>query len=749
MNEKHFSSVSTVLHIASNQVRATAALLDEGGTVPFIARYRKEKTGQLDEVQIAAIRDELERLGEMDKRKDAILKSLEERDILTDELKDALGKAETLAALEDIYLPYRPKRKTRASIAREKGLEPLATSIFGQGTDIDPEKAAAGFIDVEKGVENVDDALAGARDIIAEWINEDADARSEMRKLFEEKANMKSSVRKGKEEEGAKYRDYFDWSELVKNAAGHRLLAMFRGEKEEILSLGIRPSDDEAIELLRKRFVLSSSPASKQVDMALEDAYKRLTSVSMAVECRLELREKCGGEAIMVFASNLRELIMAPPLGEKVVLALDPAYRTGCKTVCLDKQGKLLVNTTVYITGSKKQANDAREIIVKLCDEFGVEAIAIGNGTASRETEAFVRGLPISPEIVVVMVNESGASVYSASEAARDEFPDKDVTVRGAISIGRRLIDPLSELVKIDPKAIGVGQYQHDVNQTKLKKSLDDVVMSCVNQVGVEVNTASKQLLSYVSGLGLSIAGNVVKFRNENGPFGSRAQLKKVPRLGAKAFEQAAGFLRIRDAKNALDNSGVHPERYKLVDKMAKDLGCTVNDLIDKEALREQIKLDQYVTDDVGMPTLKDIMQELSKPGRDPRSKFEAFSFDDSIHSIKDVKAGMKLPGIVTNVTKFGAFVDIGAHQDGLVHISEIADKFVKEPADVVKVNQKVQVTVLNIDLDRSRIALSMKKEKRQKEERRASRDKPTRKPSSNRPARGSSVWDVLKTLDL
>lgn len=712
MNSQHARKISVLLNIPPRQVEATAALLEEGATVPFIARYRKERTGQLDEVQIATIRDGLERLGELDSRKKNILKSLAERDLLSDELQKAIDTVDNLTTLEDIYLPYRPKRRTRAGIAREKGLEPLAKSIFSQAADSDPLANAETFINAELDVPDAEEALAGARDIIAEWINEDAVARRGIRHLFEEKADIACSVRKAAKEEGGKYRDYFDWNERAKDAAGHRMLAMFRGEKEGVLTLKIRPPEMEAVELLQKRFVTSASPASKQVEQAAEDAYKRLTSPSMEVEYRMRLREKCDTEAIGVFASNLRELMMAAPLGQKTTLALDPAYRTGCKTVCLGKQGKLLINTAVHITSGERKAKEAAEVIVALCNKFKVEAIAIGNGTASRETEAFVKALPISDKIQIVMVNESGASVYSASEVAREEFPDKDITVRGAVSIGRRLMDPLSELVKIDPKAIGVGQYQHDVDQAKLKRSLDDVVMSCVNHVGVELNTASKQLLSYVSGLGPALAGKIVEHRDENGPFKSRVQLKKVPRLGAKAFEQAAGFLRIQEAKNPLDCSAVHPERYKLVDKIAKDIGCTVGELMRDESLRRRVNLEQYVTEDVGMPTLQDIMGELAKPGRDPRETFEAFSFAEEVRSIGDVKPGMKLPGIVTNVTRFGAFVDIGAHQDGLVHISELADRFVNDPADVAKVNQKVEVTVLEVDLERSRIALSMKRER-------------------------------------
>lgn len=709
MNEKHIELVSKELKITSRQVLATAALLDGGATVPFIARYRKEWTGELDEVAITGIRDRLAKLQALDERRAAILKSLEERELLTDELKKAVAGAETMAVLEDVYLPYRPKRRTRATIAREKGLEPLAKLLFEQAASFDPAKSAADYVSKEKKVENVAEALAGARDIISEWINEDVTVRREMRVFFEKKGKITCSVVKGKEAEGAKFRDYFNWSEPVADAPSHRLLAMFRGEKEGLLSFSILPPEDEAIEMLSARVVKGSSPAAKQVSEAVEDCYKRLLSSSMEVETRMSARDRADAEAIRVFAENLRELLMASPLGQKAVLALDPGFRTGCKTVCLDPQGKLLFNTVMHLTSSPGEAREAEKILPKLCEHFKIEAIAIGNGTAGRETEAFVRSIKFSQPISIVMVNESGASIYSASEVARKEFPDHDVTVRGAVSIGRRLMDPLAELVKIDAKSIGVGQYQHDVDQVKLKEKLDDTVMSCVNSVGVEVNTASEQLLMYVSGLGPVMAKNIVKHRDENGPFKSRAEIKKVPKIGAKAFEQCAGFLRVRVSKNPLDASAVHPESYEIVDKMAKDLGCSVGDLMRDASLRAKIDLKKYVTDTIGLPTLTDIMAELAKPGRDPRQQFEAFSFAEGVHEMKDLAPGMKLPGIVTNVTNFGAFVDIGVHQDGLVHISELADQFVENPMDVVKVGQKVNVTVIEVDAERKRISISMK----------------------------------------
>ncbi len=708
MNEGHLKRIAEELEVRVGQVRSTAELLADGGTVPFIARYRKEATGSLDEVAITKVRDRLEQLEELDKRREAILKSLEERELLTDELKEAIEAAETMAVLEDIYLPYRPKRRTRATIAREKGLEPLAERLFSQ-EDFDPFAEAEAFLDPEKELDTAEDALAGARDIIAEWVNENSDARAAMRNLFFRKGQIRTKVVDGKEEEGAKFRDYFDWEEPVEEVPSHRLLAMFRGEREGVLSLQIRPSEESAVALLEKRFLTAENQPAEQVRMAVADSYKRLLGPSMETEIRQETKKRADEEAIKVFVSNVRELLMAAPLGEKSVLALDPGFRTGAKLVCLDSQGKLLHYTTIFPTHSEKQVREAAETVTTLCKRYQIEAVAIGNGTAGRETETFVRSLKLPGSIDIVVVNESGASVYSASKAARDEFPDHDVTVRGSVSIGRRLMDPLAELVKIDPKSIGVGQYQHDVDQGDLKRSLDDVVMSCVNAVGVEVNTASKELLTYVSGLGPTLAQNVVEYRNENGPFRSRKEILKVKRLGPKAFEQAAGFLRIRDAENPLDASAVHPESYHVVQRMAQDTGHSIGELIKSNELREAIELDQYVSDTVGLPTLNDIIAELAKPGRDPREKFEAFSFADGVENIQDLKPGMKLPGIVTNVTKFGAFVDIGVHQDGLVHISQLADRFVKDPAEVVKVQQKVTVTVLDIDLQRNRISLSMR----------------------------------------
>lgn len=711
MNSTHINKIAHELDIRPGQVEATAQLLEQDATVPFIARYRKEATGSLDEVAIAAIRDRLGQLAELDKRRDAILDSLRERDLLTPELEKQISAAETMAVLEDIYLPYRPKRRTRATIAREKGLEPLAAVILVQKTNppTDLESEAAKFVSEEKGVASVEDALAGARDIIAETVSEDQQTRADMRELFTRSGSMSSVVAKGKEEEGAKFKDYFDWRESLSTAPSHRVLAMMRGEKEGFLRLHIAPPEDIALGRLHGRFVRGSVPASEQVRMAVEDSYKRLLAPSMETEIRAELKRRADEEAIRVFAANLRELLLSPPLGQKNVLAIDPGFRTGCKVVCLDRQGKLIHNETIYPHTGEKGLREAGASLLGLAKRFGIEVIAIGNGTASRETESFVRQLGLPGQIAVVMVNESGASIYSASDVAREEFPNHDVTVRGAVSIGRRLMDPLAELVKIDPKSIGVGQYQHDVDQGSLKRSLDDVVMSCVNGVGVDVNTASKQLLTYVSGLGPGLAGSIVRFRDENGPFASRTQLKNVKGLGPKAFEQAAGFLRIRDGKDPLDASAVHPESYHVVDRMSKDLQCTVRDLMKDQGLRKRVKLEDYVTDQVGLPTLKDIMDELAKPGRDPREQFEVFQFADGIENVEDLEVGMKLPGIVTNVTAFGAFVDIGVHQDGLVHVSHLADKFVRDPNEVVKVHQKVTVTVIGVDVPRGRISLSMK----------------------------------------
>lgn len=703
----HSKIIATELAVAEKQVIATIELLDEGATVPFISRYRKEMTGSLDEVQVAAVRDRFQQLRELDKRREAILKALETLGKLTPELEAQINAAENINVLEDIYLPYKPKRKTRASEARRKGLEPLALEIFAQGK-LSVQDEAAKFINSELGVSSEEEALAGARDIIAEMISENAEARTDMRKYFQQKAVIKSAVIKGKEEEGIKYKDYFEWEEPVKSSPSHRILAMRRGENEGILKLEAVPEIEGAIGILEKHFIQGNSDSSKQVELALHDSYKRLLGPSMETELRLLSKQKADEEAIRVFAENARQLLLAAPMGQKNVLAIDPGFRTGCKVVCLDRQGKLLENTTIYPHTGQGNIKNAADTIQKLCAKHEVEAIAIGNGTAGRETEVFVRGLGLSG-VLIVMVNENGASIYSASEVAREEFPSQDITVRGAVSIGRRLMDPLAELVKIDPKSIGVGQYQHDVDQAKLQASLDDTVMSCVNAVGVELNTASKQVLAYVSGLGPQLAQNIVTYRNEHGAFKNRESLKKVPRLGGKAFEQAAGFLRIRDAAHVLDASGVHPERYALVNQMAKDLGHSVNDLLKDVQLQKQIRLQQYVSESVGLPTLNDIMAELAKPGRDPREQFEAFSFAEGVNEIADLKVGMKLSGIVTNITNFGAFVDIGVHQDGLVHTSQLADKFVANPNDVVKVSQRVEVTVKEIDIVRKRISLSMK----------------------------------------
>lgn len=709
MDERHVSKIAEELKIRPEQVEATGALLNDGATVPFVARYRKETTGLLDEVVITAIRDRISQLKEQDRRRESILDSLKERDLLTGELSQKLFKAETLATLEDIYLPFRPKRRTRAMMAREKGLELLALSLFEQDGAMDPLQAASAFINREIGVASAEDALAGARDIIAEWVNEDQAAREKMRALFMKKGRFRCKVLSGKEEAGSKYRQYFDWEEPVATAPSHRILAMRRGEKEGILDLTMSPPEEEALTLLEGLFIKGKGPASRQVIAAVHDSYKRLLSCSMETEARLETKKRADAEAIKVFAENLRELLLAPPLGQRPVTAIDPGIRTGCKVASLDGQGKLLQTDTIYPSRSPKERLVSAEKLAKLIKTFRSEAVAVGNGTAGRETESFVKGLDLPKDVLVIMVNESGASVYSASDVARAEFPDLDVSIRGAVSIGRRLMDPLAELVKIDPKSIGVGQYQHDVNQNELKKSLDDVVISCVNRVGVEVNTASEQLLAYVSGLGPQLARNIVAYRNEHGPLLSRNDLKKVPRLGPKAFEQAAGFLRIRNGENPLDASAVHPESYAIVKAMAKELGCEVKDLLQDEALRRKIDLSGYVNETVGMPTLNDILQELAKPGRDPRQEFESLAFSEEVQSIEDLRPGMKLPGIITNVTAFGAFVDIGVHQDGLVHVSRLADRFVKDPHQVVKVQQRVMVTVLEVDLERRRISLSLK----------------------------------------
>ena len=710
MNEAHIVKIAGELKIQTRQVLATAKLFAEGATVPFIARYRKEATGTLDEVAITTIRERLLSLAEFDQRRDAIVKSLEERNLLSEELKSAIAKAESLTALEDIYQPYRPKRRTRATIAREQGLEPLADILFKQQSTADPLAEAKAFISAEKGVADAAAALAGARDILAERISDDAQARARLRELYWREAVVRSKVFSDKEEAGAKFKDYFAWSEPLAKIPSHRLLAIRRGESEGFLGMRISPEETSALNLLEPMFVTGKGPAAEQVRLAVQDSYKRLLGSAIEVEMRIESKKRADIEAIRVFSENIRELLLASPLGRKNVLAIDPGFRTGCKTVCLDRQGKLLHHDVIYPTASSTgEIREAAEAVLGMVKKYQIEAIAIGNGTASRETETFVRALKLPSSIPIVMVNESGASIYSASEVAREEFPNHDVTVRGAVSIGRRLMDPLAELVKLDPKSIGVGQYQHDVDQTALKRSLDDVVVSCVNGVGVEVNTASKELLGYVSGLGPALAANIVAYRNENGPFKSRSELKSVPRLGSKAFEQAAGFLRIREGEHPLDASAVHPESYALVDTMARDLSCSVKDLMADALLRQKIKPEKYVSDTVGLPTLNDIMTELAKPGRDPRQKFETFAFQAGVEKMEDLKPGMKLPGIVTNVTAFGAFVDIGVHQDGLVHVSQLADRFIKDPAEVVKVHQKVMVTVTEVDLPRKRIALSMK----------------------------------------
>jgi uncharacterized protein len=664
----------------------------------------------LDEVAITTIRERLANLADLDQRRAAVLKSLEERNLLTEDLKAAIAKVETMTSLEDIYQPYRPKRRTRAMIAKEKGLEPLARLLFDSQGTVNPHLEAARFMDASKGVGSAEEGLAGARDILAEQVSDHAVARGRIRALYLDKAMVRSKVISDKQEAGAKFKDYFDWNEPLSRIPSHRLLAIRRGEEEGFLTLRISPAEEAALVILEHLFVKSPGmPAAEQVRLAVHDGYRRLLGPAIEVEVRLESKKKADQEAIRVFADNLRQLLLAPPLGRKNVLAIDPGFRTGCKVVCLDRQGKLLHHDVVYPTLSDHRVREAADTVRALCQKFRIEAIAIGNGTASRETESFIRTLKLPAGIPVVMVNESGASIYSASEAAREEFPDQDVTVRGAVSIGRRLMDPLAELVKLDPKSIGVGQYQHDVDKRALKNRLDDLVMSCVNGVGVELNTASQQLLSYVSGLGPALAANIVAYRNEKGPFKSRAQLRKVPRLGAKAFEQAAGFLRIREGDHPLDASAVHPESYGVVEAMAADLKCAVKDLLHDPGLRQKLEPKRFVTGTVGLPTLMDIVGELAKPGRDPRQQFESFSFKDGVDKLADLRAGMKLPGVVTNVTAFGAFVDIGVHQDGLVHVSQLADRFVQDPAEVVKVQQKVMVTVTEIDLPRKRIALSMK----------------------------------------
>lgn len=708
---KLYFKIADDLKIDSKQVKATVDLLDEGATVPFISRYRKEVTGSLDEVQVLAIKTEIERLRQLEQRRESILKSIEGQGKLTEDLKEKILAADTLSKLEDLYLPYKPKRRTKATIAREKGLEPLAQLILEQKNN-DVFAAALEYVNKEKEVENPEEALQGARDIISEIISEDAIVREGLRKLFKETAIIKSRVIKGKEEAGEKFEDYFEWEEKLSNCPSHRMLAMRRGEKEDFLILDITIDEEAAHDLLKKQFVISRGECAQQIQLAIEDGYKRLLAPSIEAEIRLFTKQLADEKAIQVFADNLRELLLASPLGQKRILGVDPGFRTGCKVVALNAQGKLLEETVIYPHEPQRRTTEAENVILAFCAKHDIEAIAIGNGTASRETEQFIRNIDVLPKnIPIIVVSEAGASVYSASEVAREEFPDKDLTVRGAVSIGRRLADPLAELVKIDPKSIGVGQYQHDVDQSALKNKLDDVVMSCVNGVGVELNTASKQLLSYVSGIGETLAKNIVEYRNENGPFRARKDLLKVPRMGEKVFEQCSGFLRIRDGVHPLDKSAVHPESYHIVEKMAKDLNCGIDELMNDKELRKKINLNNYVTDTIGLPTLKDIMAELEKPGRDPRKSFEVFSFDENVHEISDLREGMRLPGIVTNVTNFGAFVDVGVHQDGLVHISQLSDTFVDDPNTIVKVGQKVWVNVTEVDVKRKRIALSMKGE--------------------------------------
>jgi len=729
--------IATELQVEFPQVEAAAALLQEGNTIPFIARYRKEATGSLDEVAVIAIRDRLEQIEQLESRKAVVLKSLQIHGHLTEELRQKVSEARSLAGVEDLYLPYRPKRRTKATVAREKGLEPLAAEIFAQ-QGRDPAILATGYVDVEKGLDTSADALEGARHIIAEWINEDAGIREALRDLYLNRAVLESRVVTGAESRGAKYRDYFQWQEPARNAPSHRILALRRGEKEDILDLRVAPPEDKALALLESRVVRGAGADSEQVRLAVRDCYKRLLSRSMETEIRLRLKEKADAEAIAVFAANLRELLMAAPLGSKRVLAIDPGFRTGCKVVCLDRQGKLLHHETVFAHRNEEGDRRAAEVLAGLCRRFEIEAIAVGNGTAGRETLALVRSIDSLGHCPAVLVDESGASVYSASEAARREFPHLDLTVRGAVSIGRRLMDPLSELVKIDPKSIGVGQYQHDVDPSALRRALDDAVIRCVNAVGVDLNRASVELLAYVSGLGPQLAANIVAYRNDHGAFKTRRELRSVSRLGPKAFEQAAGFLRIPSGDDPLDASAVHPESYPVVQAMARDLGCSIEALMSDGALRSRIDPNRYVTDTVGLPTLHDILAELGKPGRDPRESFELFEYAPGIKEISDLAPGMHLPGVVTNVTAFGAFVDVGVHQDGLVHISELADRFVKNPAEVVRVRQKVRVRVLAVDLERNRIALSMRSGKPAPQA--ATEKSPARrKPAKSRDAKPSS----------
>ena len=707
--EKNYQEViAKVLNIVPWQVANTLKLLSEGATIPFISRYRKEATGSLDETVLLDIQKTHTQLAELDKRREAILKSIEEQGKLTDDLKRQIEGASTMNELEDIYLPYKQKRKTRASVARDRGLEPLAGILMKQEELLIGKRAEA-FLSDE--VVSIEDALQGARDIIAEWVNENKRSRETIRRLFGKNALIGSKLVKGKEEDGIKYQDYFEFSEPLNRCPSHRVLAMLRGEDEGFLKISLEPDRETAVQLLKDIFVKGNLEVSEQVKEAVTDSYKRLLQPSIETEFRKMSKEKADEQAIRVFAENLRQLLMAAPLGEKAVLALDPGYRSGCKLVCLDPQGSLVHNETIYPHAPQNEKGAASKKVVSLVNAYKIDAIAIGNGTASRETEQFIRKLRFDRDLQVFVVNESGASIYSASRVAREEFPDYDVTVRGAVSIGRRLMDPLAELVKIDPKSIGVGQYQHDVEQGKLKNSLDQVVESSVNKVGVNLNTASKHLLTYISGLGPTLAQNIIEHRKEEGPFKSRKELMKVARMGEKVFEQSAGFLRIPDALQPLDNSAVHPESYGVVGKMAGDLNCQVSDLMTDEALRKRIRLDQYITPQTGLPTLLDIIEELAKPGRDPRSRIKVFEFARDVQSISDLKEGMVIPGIVTNITNFGAFVDVGVKQDGLVHISQLADRFISDPNEVVKIHEHVKVKVLSVDADRKRIQLSMEED--------------------------------------
>jgi uncharacterized protein len=705
----HFAHIIALeLNLKASQVLNTVRLLDSGATVPFIARYRKEMTGSLDELVIIKIRDRLHQIKELEKRREAILNSVKEQGKLTEELEKQIKEAATLSTLEDIYLPYRPKRKTRGSMAREKGLEPLARMIMSQ-TYPDIATRAMAFISEEKGITTADEAINGAMDIAAEWINEHKYTRGEVRKLFFRSAVIRSRVIKGKEKDGENYQTYFQHEELLHRAPSHRILAMFRGENEKILNISIAPPEEDSIALIVRNFLKKDSKSSDLVHRAIRDSYKRLLQPSLETEMRNWAKDRADETAIQIFTDNLRQLLMAPPLGPKNILAIDPGYRTGCKVVCLDKQGNLLHNETIYPHPPVQETRRAMNKIETLVNAYDIEAIAIGNGTASRETEEFIKQIRFKKDIIAVIVDESGASVYSASTIAREEFPDYDVTVRGAVSIGRRLMDPLAELVKIDPKSIGVGQYQHDVNQASLQRSLQDVVVSCVNQVGVDLNTASREILTYVSGVGPSLAQNIVDFRKEHGAFSSRDNLKDVSRFGEKAYEQAAGFLRIHNGDNLLDGSAVHPESYSIVYKMAEKVKSSVSELMSRPELRTLINLNEFVTESTGLPTLTDILEELAKPGRDPRKHFEVFEFDKNIHTLDDLVPGRVLPGIVTNITAFGIFVDIGIHQTGLVHISQLSESFIKDPNEVVQLHQKVKVKVLDVDKERKRVQLSMK----------------------------------------